>query len=61
MTKLRDGKQNSNCQGLVMGKGIFVEVEQLCIFFFFSVGFMTCSICLYQGLNLCPGSESSES
>ena len=58
MTKLRDGKQNSNCQRLVMGKGIFAEVEQLCIVFF-SVGFMTCSICPYQGLNLGPRSESS--
>ena len=34
MTKLRDGNQNRNCQGLVMGKGIFAEAEQLCISFF---------------------------
>ena len=75
MTKLRDGKQKNNCQRLVMGKGIFAEVEQCGFFFFvvvvvvfvfvffflFSVGFMTCSICPYQGLNLVPGSESSES
>ena len=36
MTKLRDGKQKNNCQRLVMGKGIFAEVEQ-CGFFFFVV------------------------
>ena len=33
MTKLRDGKQKNNCQRLVMGKGIFAEVEQCGVFF----------------------------